>query len=104
MLQPPSSTAPLVVVPGSCSDLWTIVAERDSAGVFTEGAFVVELDRFSGPLDLLLHLIREQDIDIFDIPIAQITEQFLLVVERVDELGLDRAGEFLEMAATLIRI
>lgn len=69
-----------------------------------DGAFVVELDRFSGPLDLLLHLIREQDIDIFDIPIAQITDQFLRVVREVDQLGLDRAGEFLEMAATLVRI
>jgi segregation and condensation protein A len=72
--------------------------------VAAEGAFVVELDRFQGPLDLLLHLIREQDIDIFDIPISQITDQFLRVVSMVDQLGLDRAGEFLEMAATLIRI
>jgi segregation and condensation protein A len=69
-----------------------------------DGAFVVELDRFQGPLDLLLHLIREQDIDIFDIPIAQITDQFLRAVSLVDQLGLDRAGEFLEMAATLVRI
>src|SRR5690606_29349910 len=66
--------------------------------------FVVELDRFQGPLDLLLHLIREQDIDIFDIPIARITAQFLVAIEGVERLGLDRAGEFLEMAATLIRI
>jgi segregation and condensation protein A len=69
-----------------------------------DAAFVVELDRFEGPLDLLLHLIREQDIDIFDIPIARITEQFLQAVEGIGDLGLDRAGEFLEMAATLIRI
>jgi segregation and condensation protein A len=66
--------------------------------------FVVELDQFEGPLDLLLHLIREQDIDIFDIPIARITSQFLRAIEGVDALGLDRAGEFLEMAATLVRI
>ena len=70
-----------------------------------EGAFVVELERFQGPLDLLLHLIRQQDIDIFDIPISQITAQFLGAVAAVHEqLGLDRAGEFLETAATLIRI
>jgi segregation and condensation protein A len=69
-----------------------------------EGAFVVELERFTGPLELLLHLIREQDIDIFDIPIAQITAQFLSVIEGVEALGLDRAGEFLEMAALLVRI
>lgn len=72
--------------------------EQDEAG------FVVELDRFHGPLDLLLHLIREQDIDIFDIPIARITEQFLAAIRGVDQMGLDRAGEFLEMAAMLIRI
>jgi segregation and condensation protein A len=69
-----------------------------------EGGFVVELDRFTGPLDLLLHLIREQDIDIFDIPISQITAQFLAAIEGVEQLGLDRAGEFLEMAALLVRI
>jgi len=69
-----------------------------------DAGFVVELERFHGPLDLLLHLIREQDIDIFDIPIARITEQFLKAIEGIERLGLDRAGEFLEMAATLIRI
>ncbi|HEY0303889.1 MAG TPA: segregation/condensation protein A, partial [Longimicrobiales bacterium] len=70
-----------------------------------ETGFVVELDRFQGPLDLLLHLIREQDIDIFDIPIAQITAQFLSAIRAVHrEMGLDVAGEFLEMAATLVRI
>ncbi|MGQ0560432.1 MAG: segregation and condensation protein A [Gemmatimonadota bacterium] len=69
-----------------------------------EGGFIVELDRFHGPLDLLLHLIREQDIDIFDIPIAQITAQFLAAIRGVEAWGLDHAGEFLELAATLIRI
>lgn len=69
-----------------------------------EGVFVVELERFTGPLDLLLHLIREQDVDIFDIPIAEITAQFLAAIEGVEALGLDRAGEFLEMAALLVRI
>jgi segregation and condensation protein A len=66
--------------------------------------FVVELEQFEGPLDLLLHLIREQDIDIFDIPIARITSQFLRAIEGVQALGLDRAGEFLELASTLVRI
>ena len=67
--------------------------------------FVVELDRFQGPLDLLLHLIRSQDIDIFDIPIAAITEQFITVIDDLEnQLSLERAGEFLEMAATLVRI
>jgi len=67
--------------------------------------FLVELDRFQGPLDLLLHLIRSQDIDIFDIPIARITRQFQLAIAGgLDEMPLERAGEFLEMAASLIRI
>lgn len=66
--------------------------------------FQVGLDRFHGPLDLLLHLIRKQDIDIFDIPIARITAQFLDAIRQVDQLELDRAGEFVEMAATLVRI
>jgi segregation and condensation protein A len=72
---------------------------------FARGDFLlVELDRFQGPLDLLLHLIRQQDIDIFDIPIATITEQFLTVVDGIAAEELDEAGEFLEMAATLVRI
>lgn len=66
--------------------------------------FDVDLDRFHGPLDLLLHLIRNQDIDIFDIPIARITQQFLRVLRDLRRLELERAGEFLEMAATLVRI
>ena len=65
---------------------------------------VVEIERFQGPLDLLLHLIRTQDIEIFDIPIAKITDQFLQAIKGLDAHDLDGAGEFLEMAATLIRI
>ncbi len=69
-----------------------------------EDFLLVDLDRFQGPLDLLLHLIRQQDIDIFDIPIATITDQFLVAVQEIGVEDLDGAGEFLEMAATLIRI
>lgn len=65
---------------------------------------VVSLDQFQGPLDLLLHLIRKQDIDIFDIPIARITKQFLDAIDEMGRFELDRAGEFVEMAATLVRI
>jgi len=67
----------------------------------TDKAFVVELDEFSGPLDLLLHLIREQEIEITDIPIAKIAEQFLAAIT---DLGLNQAADYLEMAAQLIRI
>lgn len=67
--------------------------------------FVVELDRFQGPLDLLLHLIRSEDVDIFDIPIARITGQFQQAIEAgLENMELNRAGEFLELAATLVRI
>ncbi|MDE2796258.1 MAG: ScpA family protein [Gemmatimonadota bacterium] len=69
-----------------------------------DGLLVVETDRFHGPLDLLLHLIRTQDIDIFDIPIARITRQFLEAIEVLADTSVDEAGEFLEMAAVLVRI
>jgi segregation and condensation protein A len=63
--------------------------------------FVVELEQFSGPLDLLLSLIRDEQVDIYDIPIARIAEQFLA---RISTLGLDEAADYLEMAARLLRI
>ena len=66
-----------------------------------ETPFVVELEGFSGPLDLLLHLIREQEIDIADIPIASVADQFL---EAIHVLGLNEAADYLEMAAQLLRI
>ena len=69
-----------------------------------DGFLLVAIDRFQGPLDLLLHLIRTQDIDVFDIPIAKITDEFLTAIKGLDAQDLDSAGEFLEMAATLIRI
>lgn len=69
-----------------------------------EDFLVIDIDRFQGPLDLLLHLIRTQDIDVFDIPISTITEQFLTVIKDIQAKDLDGAGEFLEMAAALIRI
>jgi len=66
-----------------------------------DAGFVVSLDRYSGPLDLLLHLIRREEIDIWDIPIARIADQFL---QAIHALGLDEAAEYLEMAARLLRI
>ena len=67
----------------------------------TDDAFVVDLPAFSGPLDLLLSLIREEQLDIYDIPIARICEQFVV---RIRTLGLNEAAEYLEMAARLLRI
>jgi len=81
-----------------------MIAPAEALETTGRETFIVELERFQGPLDLLLHLIRSQDIDIFDIPIARITEQFLQAIKGVDALGIDRAGEFIEMAALLVRI
>jgi segregation and condensation protein A len=64
----------------------------------------VKLEKFEGPLDLLLHLIKRDEIDIYDIPIAHITQQFLHYLEIMRLLDLDISGEFLVMAATLMRI
>lgn len=64
-------------------------------------SFMVELTEFSGPLDLLLTLIREEQVDIYDIPIARVAEQFVL---RIRSLPLNEAADYLEMAARLLRI
>jgi len=69
-----------------------------------EDFLVIDVERFQGPLDLLLHLIRRQDIDVFEIPVARITRQFLAAIERIEAKDLDNAGEFIEMAAGLIHI
>ena len=65
---------------------------------------VVKLARFEGPLDLLLHLIKRDEIDIYDIPIAHITQQYLAYLDLMRSYDLEVAGEFLVMAATLMRI
>ncbi len=67
-------------------------------------AFPVKLETFDGPLDLLLHLIRRNEVGIADVPIALITRQYLDAIQLMQELNLDVAGEFLVMAATLIHI
>src|SRR5581483_1379442 len=67
-------------------------------------AMPVHLANFEGPLDLLLHLIRKHEVNIYDIPIAMITQQYLDAIALMQELNLDVAGEFVMMAATLIHI
>ncbi|MDA0711153.1 MAG: segregation/condensation protein A [bacterium] len=64
----------------------------------------VKLELFEGPLDLMLFLIRKDEIDVYDIPIADITRQFLAYVEIIQGLNLELAGDFVVMAATLMRI
>jgi len=79
---------------------------RTEAGLESEplNNFHFKLPVFEGPLDLLLHLIRENKIDIYDIPIVEITHQYIKYLELMKELNLEIAGEFLVMAATLIHI
>ena len=67
-------------------------------------AINVHLDNFDGPLDLLLHLIKTHEMDVYDIPMVEITEQYLAIIEQMKQMDLDVAGEFLLMAATLIHI
>jgi len=64
----------------------------------------VQLDAFEGPLDVLLHMIRSQEMEIFDIPIAQLTGQYLKVLEKQSDLDLDIAGDYLVMASTLMQL
>ena len=69
-----------------------------------EDIIKIKIPVFEGPFDLLLHLIRENKIDIYDIPISLITSQYLEYIEIMKELNLEIAGDFLVMAATLIQI
>ncbi|ATX81697.1 condensin subunit ScpA [Mariprofundus ferrinatatus] len=64
----------------------------------------VQLDKFEGPLDVLLHLIRSQELDVFDIPLALITQQYLDILEAQEQLDLEIAGDYLVMASTLMQL
>src|SRR6202521_4760660 len=79
-----------------------VPAKRDQE---SDSPFAVSVsDVYEGPLDLLLDLIRKQDIDIYDIPIARITAQYLAHVEKIRELDVNVAADFIYMAAVLIHI
>src|SRR6185312_14133630 len=66
--------------------------------------YQVKIDAFEGPLDLLLHLVNELEIDIYDIPVAEITEQYMEYVNTMQKIELNIASEYLVMAATLLEI
>ena len=66
--------------------------------------YEIKLEIFEGPMDLLLHLIRKNKVDIYDIPIALIMDQYLKYLDMMRSLNIDVAGDFLEMAATLAYI
>ncbi len=71
---------------------------------FDQTVYTIRTESFEGPFDLLLHLIKKNEIDIYNIPIAAITRQYLEYLDLMQELNLDVAGEFLVMASTLIQI
>ena len=79
------------------------IAELEDEFALKE-ALRIKLDQFEGPFEVLLYLIRTQEIDIFDIPIVRVTEQYLEFLDLLHEKDLDIAGEFIVMAATLIQI
>jgi segregation and condensation protein A len=86
----------------SATELYLGPSEGDDGSV--EPRYHVRLPVFDGPMELLLHLIRTNEVDIYDIPIAEITRQYLEILDLMQELNIDLASEFLVMAATLIHI
>ena len=77
----------------------------DTIGKMAEQLYSVQLENvFEGPMDLLVHLIKKNELDIYDIPIALITEQYLQYVEWMKAMNVDFAGEFIVMASTLTQI
>ncbi len=79
-------------------------ARTEAFGEYPRAVVSVKLDIFEGPLDLLLFLIKRDEIDITDIPIATITAEYLSMLKLLDSCDLEVAGEYIVMAATLIRI
>jgi len=75
-----------------------------SVETITQPGYTIKLPVFEGPLDLLLHLIHEHKLDIYDIPIAEVTDQYLHYLSLMEQLDLNIAGEFFVMAATLLQI
>ena len=95
---PPPPTTPFAVVRGEK------IFELPKDLYIPPDALEVFLEAFEGPLDMLLYLIRRQNLDILDIPIAEITRQYIRYVELMQELRLELAGEYLVMAAMLMEI
>ena len=78
------------------------VTTEQSENPFSD--YIVEQESFSGPLDLLLHLIRKDEVDIFEIDISRLTDQFVAYIKGVSTDNIENAGDFLIMAATLLEI
>ena len=98
--EPGTTVLPAIVAGASATKSKDSTKKEESDSSFS----VSVTDVYEGPLDLLLDLIRKQDIDIYDIPIAKITSQYLAYVEKIRELDVNVAAEFIYMAAVLIHI
>ncbi len=96
-----TASAPLTALLPDARDNGPAPSSPEAAAILGSLGFVVRLDTFNGPLDLLLHLLREEQIDIADIPIARIADQFLSAIKH---LGLNQAADYLEMASRLVRL
>jgi segregation and condensation protein A len=84
-----------------------VIADASQSPLFADEhqiAYTVKTEAFEGPMDLLLHLIKKNEVDIYNIPIAEITRQYLAYLDVMRELNLDVAGDFLVMASTLVQI
>src|SRR3990170_4204563 len=81
-----------------------MVTETQTTAILSGTEYKVDLESYNGPLDLLLYLIQKDEVDIYDIPIARITEQYMSYLDALNILNLNIAGDFLVMAATLMHI
>ncbi|MBK7671661.1 MAG: segregation/condensation protein A [bacterium] len=101
-----AAPAPAPVRAGRGSpETWNLDALPPELDYFrSSAAYQIELTGFQGPLDLLLFLLDKDQVDIYDIPIARITDQFIRHIEVMQSISLDQAGEFIAMAATLLVI
>src|SRR5688500_4212616 len=88
----------------SGNGLQTVVAYGGEGELDEHFGYSVSLEQFSGPMDLLLYLVRRLELDIVDIPIAAITDQFVAMVGQARDLDLEMAGDFIVMAATLLEL
>lgn len=106
MIRPAPAVQPEPAAGAAAGSGWTLDSLPPELEFFrTSEAYRVELaDFFAGPLDLLLYLIQKEKVDIYDIPIARITDQFIQHIEVIQTISLDQAGEFIAMAATLLVI
>lgn len=101
----PGEALPAASGPQAAPEGWSIEALPPELEYFRRSeAYQVELSGFQGPMDLLLYLIQKDEIDIYDIPISRLTEQFIQHIEVMQAVALDQAGEFMAMAATLLVI